>query len=390
MLENRSFDHTLGFLKKQNSDIDGCLPGEEGCTNKLDPNESSESFTLLDNAGNVVINPKHSIKESTLQVYGYYDPVPDGTSPTMNGFIKSYTSANPDPSQIMQCFTPEHLPIMTTLAQEFGVFDGWHASVPGPTMVNRAHAFSATSNGMGTNDVETIFRGLPQKSMFRQALDMGLDIGVYFSDGPTTIQMKDMRSREVLHKQHRLNKLFEDIADGALPDLSWSEPAYFNSDHDYKATDQHPDHDISLGENLIKDIYEPLRASPLWNETAFIITYDEHGGFFDHVALPENIPSPDGINSTDDPFDFTRLDVRIPTMIVSPYIPKGSVYHAANWTNEVDADPGTGAFDHTSIMSTILHKILAPQEGFDMPEYLTARDYWAATFEWAFDEISEP
>ena len=200
MLENRSFDHTLGFLKKQNSDIDGCLPGEEGCTNKLDPNESSESFTLLDNAGNVMINPKHSIKESTLQVYGYYDPVPDGTSPTMNGFIKSYTSVNPDPSQIMQCFTPEHLPIMTTLAQEFGVFDGWHASVPGPTMVNRAHAFSATSNGMGTNDVETIFRGLPQKSMFRQALDMGLDIGVYFSDGPTTIQMKDMRSREVLHK----------------------------------------------------------------------------------------------------------------------------------------------------------------------------------------------
>ena len=95
-----------------------------------------------------------------------------------------------------------------------------------------------------------------------------------------------------------MNKLFEDIADGALPDLSWSEPAYFNSDHDYKATDQHPDHDISLGENLIKDIYEPLRASPLWNETAFIITYDEHGGFFDHVALPENIPSPDGINST--------------------------------------------------------------------------------------------
>ena len=86
-----------------------------------------------------MIDPKHTISETTLQIYGYYDPVPDGTPPSMDGFMKSYDRVNPAPSQIMQCFAPEHLPIMTTLAREYGVFDGWHASVPGPTMVNRAY-----------------------------------------------------------------------------------------------------------------------------------------------------------------------------------------------------------------------------------------------------------
>ena len=78
----------------------------------------------------------------------------------------------------------------------------------------------------------------------------------------------------------------------------------------------HPDHDVSLGEELVKQIYENLRASPIWEESVFMITYDEHGGFFDHVHPPTNVPNPDGKNSTDDPFDFTRLGVRIPTVCV--------------------------------------------------------------------------
>ena len=93
---------------------------------------------------------------------------------------------------------------------------------------------------------------------------------------------------------------------GNMPAFSWLEPNYFEAPN-YPASDQHPDHDVSIGDQLIKDVYDAVRASPLWNKTALIITYDEHGGFFDHVPPPMNVPNPDGINSTDDPFDFTRL-----------------------------------------------------------------------------------
>lgn len=91
-----------------------------------------------------------------------------------------------------------------------------------------------------------------------------------------------------------------------MPAFSWLEPNYFDGEN-YAASDQHPDHDVSIGDQLIKDVYDAVRASPLWEKTALIITYDEHGGFFDHVSPPEGVPNPDGINSTDDPFDFTRL-----------------------------------------------------------------------------------
>jgi phospholipase C len=91
-----------------------------------------------------------------------------------------------------------------------------------------------------------------------------------------------------------------------MPAFSWIEPNYFDGTH-YAASDQHPDHDVSIGDQLIKDVYDAVRASPLWEKTALIITYDEHGGFFDHVSPPSPVPNPDGINSTDDPFDFTRL-----------------------------------------------------------------------------------
>ena len=249
---------------------------------------------------------------------------------------------------------------------------------------------------MGKNDKKTIALGLPQKTMFKQILEMGLDYGVYFSDGPTTLQMKDMRRLRSLKRHHYIEKLYKDLADGNLPDLTWVEPSYFNGPEDHhKATDQHPDHDVSLGEKLIKNVYEALRSSPLWNETALIITYDEHGGFYDHVVPPMNVPNPDGRNSTEDPFDFTRLGVRIPTILVSPWVKKGSVYHAANTkannnTNINATGPGTGSYEHSSLMSTILHKMFTPKKGFNAPQYLTKRDYWAATFENVFDEINQP
>lgn len=383
MLENRSVDHMLGFLKQKNPDVRGCLPGQAGCSNHVDPKDtSSASYTVDNEAVYVQADPSHSISATTSQIYGY----PEGTEPTMDGFLSSYASRYGDPDLgplIMKCFAPEHVPVISTLASEFGFFDGWHASVPGPTMVNRAYAGSATSAGMGTNDEKTIALGMSQKTVFRQLQEMGRDYRVYWSDVPSVLMFKDMRHRDARPKYRQLNDLFVDLAAGDMPEFTWVEPAYFDTPHQ-AATDQHPAHDVTLGEDLIKRVYEAVRASPIWEETAFIVTYDEHGGFFDHVVPPDtNVPNPDGKNSTDDPFDFTRLGIRIPTVVASPYIPKGSVFHAPD-------ELGASQYEHSSIIATVVHKLFSPKPGHAAPEFLTKRDAWAKTFEGIFDFSSPP
>lgn len=275
----------------------------------------------------------------------------------------------------MQCFAPEHVPIISTLATEFMTIDGWFASVPGPTEVNRAYASSATSHGMGTNDDVTLAKGLPQKTMFRQLREMGLDYRVYFQLVPSVLIFKEMRRKDARQRYHILPQLFEDLKSGNAANFTWIEPAYYDTPG-HPATDQHPDHDVSAGEQLIKDVYEAIRASPLWEKSALLITYDEHGGFFDHVPPPINVPSPDNISSTDDPFDFTRLGVRVPTVLVSPYVPRGSVLHAQDY--------GMPQFEHSSIVSTVVHKLFRSHNPLYQPEFLTARDAWARTFETAF------
>jgi phospholipase C len=185
-----------------------------------------------------------------------------------------------------------------------------------------------------------------------------------------------------------------DVTVGDLPELTWIEPSYYNvgnstTKHYKYADDQHPDHDVSLGDQLIKDIYDSLRASPLWNKSALIITYDEHGGFFDHVPpLDKNVPSPDGINCTDDPFDFTRIGVRVPTIVISPWVKKGQVIHAPSPVSSTS----NGQYEHSSFPATIVHKLFQPihPEIHPKPSYLTARDEWAATFESVFTSLKHP
>ena len=162
MLENRSFDHMLGFLKKSRAEIEGCLPDNVQCKNPINPQDpSSPEVVVDDNAIYVQVSPSHSISGTTQQLYG--SSVADISKPApMNGFITSYTSvtgATSEGSTVMRCFNESTLPILSTLANEFALFDGWHASIPGPTMPNRAYAASATSHGMGTNDEVTIAKG---------------------------------------------------------------------------------------------------------------------------------------------------------------------------------------------------------------------------------------
>jgi len=130
---------------------------------------------------------------------------------------------------------------------------------------------------------------------------------------------------------------------------------------------------------LFKQVYEALRESPVWNETLFIITYDEHGGFYDHVSTPLKVPNPDGLNSTapDPEFNFTRIGVRVPTVMISPWIDKHTIISKPNGPVE-DSE-----FEHTSIAATL-------KKMFDLPNFLTKRDEWAGTFEHVFMNRTEP
>lgn len=382
MLENRSFDHMLGMLKKKITEINGCLPNQAGCSNHVKANdETSASFTVNADAVYRQADPSHSVGGTKQQIYG----VSGSTVRTMDGFIESYSNnfEDKDGSSIMTCFSEEHVPVISTLANEFSLFDGYFASVPGPTEPNRAYAISASSHGMCTNDDELMIRGLPQKTIFRQIEEMGLDYNIYMEQVPAALMFKDVRHKDARKRYHFLNKFYEHAANGNLPEYSWIEPAYFDMPATNKlASDQHPDHDVSAGDQLIKNIYESLRSSPKWNDTALIITYDEHGGFFDHVPPPENIPNPDGLNCSE--FNFDRQGIRVPFLVVSPWVKKGTIIHAKDST--------VGQYEHSSIVSTVIHKLFKSKVKlpFLQPNYLTKRDEWAATFEHVFNDLLIP
>ncbi|KAL9274323.1 Non-specific phospholipase C1-like protein, partial [Drosera capensis] len=139
----------------------------------------------------------------------------------------------------------------------------------------------------------------------------------------------------------------------------------------FPANDDHPSHDVAIGQRFVKEVYETLRASPQWKEMALLITYDEHGGFYDHVPTPvRGVPNPDGIIGPEPYFfRFDRLGVRVPTLLISPWIDKGTVIHKA------DGPTPTSEFEHSSIPATV-KKLFNLSSNF-----LSKRDAWAGTFE---------
>ena len=271
----------------------------------------------------------------------------------------------------MDSLTPDRVPAISTLVNAFGVYDGYHASVPGPTFPNRLFMLSATSHGFGDNDpVQTAF-GWPQRSIFA-ALNATPGLTdpwrVYFSDVPSALLLADARNlSDLAAGRYRFfqESFAADAAKGDFASFTWIEPSFLDIPG-IPATDEHPAHDVLDGERFIKEVYDAVRNSPAWNQTVLFVTYDEHGGFYDHVPPPVvGVPSPDGLPCGDcagTPFDFTRLGVRVPMVVASPFVPAGSVVHAA-------AAPS--AYDHASLSATLAQ--IFP--GYPFP--LTRRDAWA-------------
>jgi phospholipase C len=185
----------------------------------------------------------------------------------------------------------------------------------------------------------------------------------------------DMRKKKIAPKIKDLEEhFFKDLARGDLPEFTWLQPRSVTVNDDILPTWQHPDASVAEGERLIKKVYEAIRSSPIWEETLFLITYDEHGGFMDHVVPPfEGVPAPDDAVASNG-FNFQQLGVRIPTIAISPWIPKGVLVHDA-LSGEQPTE--TSAFESTSIMATANRLLGLTEEG---AKPLGKRMEWANTF----------
>jgi len=305
----------------------------------------------------------------------------------MSGFLEFETHKHGIETSptVMQGFSPDRVPIMSTLAQEFAVFDRFFCSVPGPTWPNRLFQLMGTSQGdTKTSEWQentTLYDG---RTVFDIVEETGHDWKFYYADAPLEMAMIEKLTLSPF-KVHGWDRFKKDIADGDLPAFSWVNPRWFVNLTTFEgANDQHPDHDVRLGEALMKEVYEELRASPKWNSTLFIVTYDEHGGYYDHVTPPMNIPAPDDYPSYPGNFSFDRLGVRIPTLLISPWIAKGTVISAPT---DAEKPQENSEFDLTSIISSVKN-MFAPADANIEP--LTRRDAWAATFDDRLTELTEP
>src|SRR5215472_14845394 len=253
MMENRSFDHMLGALKAEDQRINGLTGGE---ANPDTTNEPVKVQPLAEFQSQLDPDPDHHFPAVNKQLfYPAAGPTP-GTAPSMQGFIHSYFDQQKNVShsrKIMYYFTPEKLPVLTTLARSFAVFNGWFASIPGPTVCNRAFAHYGTS--FGKVDLDIFFLNEPFLSIYQRMLNAGRSSKLYYFDQASSTQ----EVRNLLGRQPQIFATFdqfvEDCNRGQLPDYSFVEPNY--SDHtaddggELLASDQHPDHDVQAGERFI-------------------------------------------------------------------------------------------------------------------------------------------
>jgi len=385
MMENRSFDNLVGWLYDQdispsnwvipdgNKQYEGLAFGDY--TNPNAPGNEPAEVPVQRGTDNYFIpapDPQESFSNMTKQLFGEEIPV-EGHLPKMKGFLRNYfTVEDADAQHIMQTYSPEQVPVMSGIARDFAISDAWHASSPTQTSPNRAFVAAGTSEGR-VNNSEGVFFGA--ETIFNVLENHGVSWKVYKSSllMPSLTRTSFTKLWDPLLDFHfnRIDDFIKDCEKGELPAYSFLEPEFLGDTLGsvHGATSEHPPSDVSAGEVFLLKIWNAVRASPNWDKTLFILTYDEHGGCYDHVpppwgaAIPDEKSRPGG-----EGFYFDRFGVRIPTIMASPYIPTGTVFRSL--------DPNETPYDHTSIIATVLD-----WQGIDRSEIPSQRVAVAPTFE---------
>jgi phospholipase C len=367
MLENRSFDHMLGFLYADSDNVSPLTQQPfEGLTGKEFNADSSGRpipvSAVTQGTAHLYFapgaNPGEGFMATNHQLFGPASPT--ATSATNSGFVTDFAAkltgshvhapivAGTTASDIMQMFTPALLPVLSGLARGFAVCDQWFSSVPTETFPNRAFVSAATSQG----EMDDSTSKFTTQTIFGLLSAHQLNWSIYGYDKAPLTRLNFPDTRQAPESHFGVFRDFQTAAAaGSLGTYTFLEPSWGSS-----GNSQHPAYDVSLGEQLIHDVYYALRNGPGWNQTLLIITYDEHGGCYDHVPPPTGAVPPDTNTDKKFGFDFTRFGVRVPAVLVSPHISTGTVFRPS----------GIVPLDHTSILKTV-------ETRWNLPS-LTARD----------------
>jgi phospholipase C len=329
MLENNSFDRMLGDVPG----VDGVDPAHPRTNARTDGTPVPEARTVMrrmlcDPARNdsKPVDPQHDLADVLEQLQG-----------PNQGFVQSFERHNSGCApecwaEVMKYYGLGSLPVLHKLAQSFAVCDRWFSSMPGPTWPNRFFVHSGTSLGH-TDMPEGIFRPAihlyDQDTIYDRLSAANKSWAIYFGDVPQALTMTHMLGYPC--QFHKMDNFFTDVSgpEANFPNYSFIEPAYFGDDQN----DQHPPSDVIRGEILLAQVYNAIRANEsLWEKTLLVVLYDEHGGFYDHVSPPTCVAPDEDVDSG---FEFTRLGVRVPAVLISPWL-EPQILH--------------DDFDHTSLL----------------------------------------
>jgi phospholipase C len=378
MLENRSFDHLFGKWPGAAGLAQGAFSNRPapltppGFTNTPIAAGQAALFSVTQGQG-----PGHSLDDTNVQLFAHKVAASGAALQPVNdrGFVMNYktalaadgiSAAGTDLSAVMQTFVPGQLPALTALAQNFVLCDRWYAEVPGPTMPNRLYVHAATSAGWARNDWTL---QLDNVTIYEQLANSGRSWAVYYSDQNEVAQYSRINAQRASFRLYE-SAFAADAAAGRLASYNFIIPRFAGSKTDGPPTSMHAPQDVRPGDQLVADVYAALRGGPQWQRSLLIVTFDEHGGYFDHADPPAAV-NPDGINSPAPgdtasfapQFAFDRLGLRVPALLASPYLPKGVVSSAA--------------LQHTSILVTA-------RELFGIRGSLSRRDAAAASFSGLF------
>jgi phospholipase C len=389
MLENRSFDHMFGFSGLTGVDRDGSPTPVIGVDPNVNKNVDSNTHlpvpvTITPHADfalkGIDEDPGHEFEDTLMALCAQFDPqgnlvlprpsyqpVPGGYRTITNGgFVENYTHpSNPDgkpsatPDRIMRCFdTPNDLPVMFQLAQEFAICDQWFSSIPGPTWPNRFFLLAASSGGLdhSPSGLEVVTATTVEGYRFQNGnifdlLDENcVEWKIFEGDEfPVSFALSGMNLNALQGRFKDFEDFESELAKSSFePKFVFIEPKY--GAHGFDVTgpgdftcgnSMHPLDDVTRGEKLVKTVYEAIRNSPHWERSLLLIVFDEHGGFYDHVTPPTAVPPGDTMTQSyiQNHFQYDQLGVRVPALVISPLIPRSVIDHTI--------------YDHTSMLATI-------------------------------------
>jgi phospholipase C len=343
MMENRSFDHMLGFLT-----IDEGRTDVEGLTKGLVNKVGAASYPVHPARSTQLIkaqDPSHGSVSVAAQIAGG----------KMSGFAQNYVDTRPNPPMkgdtpavVMAYHTAKQLPAYAYLAEHFCVCDHWFCSVPGETMPNRCYAIAGNSGG----HIDALRPPQPYNlhSFCRHLDDAKVSWRWYSHDYVPMLWLIDTAygaSDETVPAYFNQKDAFghrsflERAAAGDLPAVSWIDPNFFDLTFGPAGSnDDHPPSDLHAGQKVVLELFDAIVQSPSWEKTLLLITYDEHGGFYDHVPPPA---------CKDDTPALRKLGPRVPAIVVSPWVGERQVSKTV--------------FDHTSIIKTILARFCRKADG---------------------------